>query len=154
LIDFIPIDFFEVLSFVAVSSKTDDQVRPKMTDLLTTSCHCGNVKFSFPATSAGIVCCHCADCRKMHGNYNAMLAAPRNDVRFEASETLHWYDSSPNASRGFCTRCGSRLFKDNLGSNWLMVSAGAVNGPTGKRTIRNLWVQSKGDWYDLPEIAT
>jgi hypothetical protein len=89
----------------------------------------------------------------MHGNYNAMLAAPRNEVRFEESETLHWYDSSPNAKRGFCTKCGSRLFKDNLGSDRLMVSAGAVNGATGKHIIRNLWELSKGDWYDMPALV-
>ena len=34
-----------------------------------------------------------------------------------------------------------------------MVSAGAIDGPTGKRIVRNLWAESKGDWYDLPEVA-
>jgi hypothetical protein len=34
-----------------------------------------------------------------------------------------------------------------------MVSAGVIDGPTGKRIIRNLWEQSKGDWYDLPPLA-
>ena len=86
----------------------------------------------------------------MHGNYNAMLAAPRGAVRFERDTTLHWYASSDKARRGFCTTCGSRLFKDNLGSDRLMVSAGVIDEATGKRIIRNLWEGSKGDWYDLP----
>ena len=116
-------------------------------------CHCGGVIFSIPSDSAGVVACHCEDCRKMHGNYNAMLAAPRGEVQFEADGTLHWYASSDKARRGFCTFCGSRLFKDNLGSDRLMVSAGVIDGPTGKRIIRNLWEQSKGDWYDLPALG-
>lgn len=121
-----------------------------MSERLQGRCHCGGVAFSIPASSGGVVACHCEDCRKMHGNYNAMLAAPRDDVQFERDATLHWYASSDKARRGFCTECGSRLFKDNLGTDLLMVSAGVIDGPTGKRIIRNLWVPSKGDWYDLP----
>jgi hypothetical protein len=121
-----------------------------MSSTLHGSCHCGSVRFTIPADSAGVVACHCSDCRKMHGNYNAMLAAPRDAVSFESNATVHWYESSDRARRGFCTRCGSRLFKDNLGSDRLMVSAGVIDGDTGKRIIRNLWGQSKGDWYDLP----
>lgn len=125
-----------------------------MSDLLRGRCHCGGVIFTIPADSAGVVACHCSDCRQMHGNYNAMLAAPREAVVFEASETLHWYRSSDAARRGFCSTCGSRLFKDNFGSPRLMVSAGLIEGATGKRIVRNLWPESKGDWYDLPEVAT
>lgn len=124
-----------------------------MTERLHGRCHCGQVSFSIPSDSAGVVACHCDDCRKMHGNYNAMLAAPRGDVQFQTDATLHWYASSDKARRGFCTVCGSRLFKDNLGSDRLMVSAGVIDGPTAKRIIRNLWEQSKGDWYDLPTLG-
>lgn len=124
-----------------------------MSDFLRGRCYCGSVAFTVPADSVGVVACHCSDCRRMHGNYNAMLAAPREAVVFEASETLHWYRSSDAARRGFCSVCGSRLFKDNLGSPRLMVSAGAIDGATGKRIIRNLWPESKGDWYDLPEVV-
>ncbi|MFN0116587.1 MAG: GFA family protein, partial [Paracoccaceae bacterium] len=102
-----------------------------MTDTLRGSCHCGAVAFTLPAASAGVVACHCGDCRKLHGNYNAMLAAPREAVRFEKDATLRRYASSGKARRGFCPTCGARLFKDNLGSDRLMVSAGAIDGDTG-----------------------
>lgn len=124
-----------------------------MSGILHGRCHCGGAVFSLPADSAGVVACHCTDCRRMHGNYNAMLAAPREAVFFESEETLHWYRSSETARRGFCVVCGSRLFKDNLGSARPMVSAGAIDGATRKRIVRNLFVESKGDWYDLPEVA-
>ncbi len=124
-----------------------------MRDVLHGRCHCGGVVFSLRADSAGVVVCHCTDCRQMHGNYNAMLAAPREAVQFTADATLHWYQSSEKSRRGFCSVCGSRLVKDNLGSARLMVSAGAIDGETGKRIVRNLFVESKGDWYDLPEAV-
>ena len=125
-----------------------------MTDRLTASCHCGGVALDFSADAIGVVCCHCTDCRKMHGNYNAMLAVPVDDIRFSAVETLTWYKSSDKARRGFCSHCGGRMFKENLGSGKYMLSAGTVDDATGKHIIRNLFVESKGDWYSLPEAVT
>lgn len=124
-----------------------------MSGVLRGRCHCGGVVFTVPADSAGIVACHCTDCRQMHGNYNAMLVAPREAAVLEASHTLHWYRSSDTARRGFCGVCGSRLFKDNLAPARFLVSAGVIDGTTGKRNMRNLWRESKGGWYDLPEVA-
>jgi hypothetical protein len=122
-----------------------------MTEVLHGACHCGRIQFTVPAAAVGVIACHCHDCQKIHGNYNVMLGAPRDQVAFAADATLNWYDSSDKARRGFCTVCGSRLFKDNLGSDRMMVSAGAIDdGRTGKRILKNLWEASKGDWYDLP----
>jgi hypothetical protein len=100
-----------------------------------------------------VIACHCHDCQKMHGNYNVMLGSPRDQLVFEADSTLTWFDSSEKAKRGFCSTCGSRLFKDNLGAPLMMVSAGAINEATGKSIIKNLWETSKGDWYALPDTT-
>lgn len=117
---------------------------------LSASCFCGRVRFSFPTSSVGVIACHCHDCQKMHGNYNVMLGVPTDELTLEVDATLTWYDSSEKAKRGFCNNCGSRLFKNNLGSPLIMVSAGVINEPTGKTIIKNLWEASKGDWYVLP----
>ncbi|MDO9418977.1 GFA family protein [Pararhizobium sp.] len=118
---------------------------------LTGSCQCGSIKFSIPAESAGVFCCHCGDCRKSHGNYMAVIGAPRNDVQFESDATLQWYARTDKARRGFCSTCGSRLFKDNLGTDLLMVSAGVIDGATGKHIVKNILTEFKGDWYPIPE---
>lgn len=113
-------------------------------------CFCGEVSFSFASENmAGAVACHCRDCQQMHGNYNAMAAVDRDALKLEKQDTLKWYASSDKAKRGFCTNCGSRLFKDNLGSPKMMVSMGVIDPPTGLRTIKNIWTESKGDWYDI-----
>lgn len=123
-----------------------------MADRLNASCRCGGVKFSIPVESAGVFCCHCGDCRKAHGNYMAVIGAPRDDVRFEEDGTLQWYGYSDKARRGFCSTCGSRLFKDNIGTDLLMVSAGVIDGDTGKQIVKNILTEFKGDWYELPEV--
>ncbi len=125
-----------------------------MTDMLNGRCHCGAVRLSLPAASAGVLACHCEDCRKMHGNYNAFIAAPVGDVVVEGVEALVWYQSSTASRRAFCATCGSRVLKEVTNAGRWLVSAGLIDGPTGKRIVRNLWEQSKGDWYDLPAVTS
>lgn len=118
--------------------------------IFTGQCHCGGVRFRIEGEAVGVVVCHCRDCQQMHGNANAMVAAPAKAVAIEDSGTLTWYASSAQAERGFCSRCGGRLFKRPAGGERLLVSAGTIDPPTGMKVIRNVWLQSKGDWYDAP----
>ncbi len=119
---------------------------------LSASCHCGAVRLAFPADSAGVLACHCGDCQKMHGNFNAFLAAPRDAVRLTGAAALVWYQSSPDSRRAFCGTCGARVLKEVTAAGRWLISAGLIDGPSGKRIIRNLWAPSRPDWYDLPGV--
>lgn len=125
-----------------------------MTEMLHASCHCGKVRIAVPASAAGVLACHCGDCQKMHGNFNAFLAAPRSDMQVTGEDALVWYQSSEASRRAFCGTCGSRVTKEITAAERWLISAGLVDGPTGRRIIKNLWEQSKPDWYDLPAIET
>lgn len=122
-----------------------------MSERLSASCRCGGVKFSIPAASAGIFACHCGDCRKAHGNYMVVIGAKLDELAFESDSTLAWWSYTDKARRGFCSTCGSRLFKENFGSGLMMVSAGVIDGDTGKQIVKNILPEFKGDWYALPE---
>ena len=124
-----------------------------MTGTLTASCHCGKVHITMSAGVAGILACHCGDCQKMHGNFNAFVAAPRAELAVTGEEALVWYQSSETSRRAFCGTCGARVVKEITAAGRWLVSAGLIDGPSGKRIIRNLWEQSKPDWYDLPQVA-
>jgi hypothetical protein len=124
-----------------------------MTDRLTGRCHCGGVAFTLPAASAGVLACHCQDCQRMHGNFNAFVAAPIAEVTLPARATLVWYQSSPDSRRAFCGTCGGRVLKEVTPAGRWLISAGLIDPPLHKRIIRNLWEASKPDWYDLPAIA-
>jgi hypothetical protein len=124
-----------------------------MAEMLRATCHCGKVHIDIPAAAAGVLACHCGDCRKMHGNFNAFVAARRADVAVTGEEALVWYQSSPDSRRAFCGTCGARVLKEQTAAGRWLVSAGLIDGPSGRRIIRNLWEQSKPDWYELPEVA-
>jgi len=123
-----------------------------MTGRLHATCHCGKVRMTLPADAAGVLACHCDDCRRMHGNFNAFLAVARADLALDGDEALVWYQSSPDSRRAFCGTCGARVAKEITAAGRWLVSAGLIEGPSGKRIIRNLWAQSKPDWYDLPDV--
>jgi hypothetical protein len=123
-----------------------------MTDTLIASCHCGAVRIALPVSAAGVLACHCGDCQKLHGNFNSFLAGPRAEMQVEGEAALVWYQSSKASRRAFCGTCGSRVVKEITGAGRWLVSAGLIDGPTGKRILRNLWEPSKPDWYDLPKV--
>ncbi len=89
----------------------------------------------------------------MHGNFNAFLAGPRAALTVTGESALVWYQSSAESRRAFCGTCGARVVKEITAAGRWLVSAGLIDGPTGKRIIKNLWVESKPDWYDLPQIS-
>ncbi|HSF64248.1 MAG TPA: GFA family protein [Paracoccaceae bacterium] len=124
-----------------------------MTDTLTASCHCGAVRLTLPASAAGVLACHCGDCQKMHGNFNAFLAAPMAEIALQGADALVWYASSPDSRRAFCGTCGARVLKEVTPAGRWLVSAGLIDGPTGRTILRNLWPQSKPDWYPLPPAS-
>lgn len=124
-----------------------------MTETLTASCHCGAVRLTLPRTAAGVLACHCGDCQKLHGNFNAFLAVSRAEVAVEGEDALVWYRSSAESRRAFCGTCGARVAKELTAAGRWLISAGLIDGPTGKRIIKNLWAPSKPDWYSLPEVA-
>ena len=123
-----------------------------MTGMLSASCHCGAIRLSLAGDAIGVLACHCGDCQKMHGNFNAFLVAPRDAIRIEGETALVWYQSSEESRRGFCGTCGARVVKEQTAAGRWLISAGLIDGASGKRIMRNLWAQAKPDWYDLPEI--
>lgn len=113
---------------------------------MTGGCLCGTVRFAVDGPLRPVVACHCAQCRRMSGNYVAATSAPRDSVTVQGD--VRWYRSSDSAHRGFCPLCGSNLFWDGPGTH-LSIMAGALDGPTGLTLKGHIFCADKGDWYDI-----
>jgi hypothetical protein len=122
-------------------------------DELHGSCHCGRVRVTMPASSTGVIACHCADCQKLHGNFFALLAAERSAVLWEGEENIQWYRSSPANERSFCAHCGSRLAKRPFEGSRIMVSAGLFDRSLPRKVLNNLWLEQKPAFYDAPRVG-
>lgn len=113
------------------------------------SCHCGRVEVTLPATSVGVVACHCGDCQKLHGNFFALLAADRAEVRWKGEGEIRWYRSSAANERGFCAHCGSRIAKRPVEGSRVMVSVGLFERSLPRKVMKHLWLEHKPDWYGV-----
>jgi hypothetical protein len=80
---------------------------------LTGGCHCGAVRYAVAGEPQHVALCHCADCRKSAGAPMVGWAAfAEADLTVTQGEVTT-YNSSGNAMRSFCPRCGSGLFYRN-----------------------------------------
>ena len=111
------------------------------------SCLCGRVRFSVLGPLRPVIGCHCAQCRKTSGHFVAATAAARDGLQIRGDVT--WYQSSASARRGFCGICGSSLFWDDPESSHISIHAGVFDGPIGQRIAGHIFVDDKGDYYDL-----
>jgi hypothetical protein len=112
------------------------------------ACYCGAVSFSVDGEVSGVISCHCYDCQRLNGNFNALVLADKGAVTISGEEHLRWFDTSPGIRRSFCDVCGSRLFKDK-GTEKLIISAGVFSPPLALPNAKNLWVESAGSWYEV-----
>jgi hypothetical protein len=115
-------------------------------------CLCGAVRFEVDGPLRDVVVCHCGECRRWAGHVWATSSAQRDEVRILGEGALRWIDSpesETHARRGFCGECGSSLFWEAPGRDTISFSAGALDPPTGLRTVKHIYTEYAGDYYDL-----
>ena len=116
------------------------------------SCLCGAVTYTVTGPMRDVVICHCVQCRKTSGHYVAATQADAADIEI-TGEGLRWFKSSDIAERGFCGICGSSLFWRRFDNGHVSIGAGTLDGDTGLKTSGQIWTHTKGDYYDLPDVA-
>lgn len=118
----------------------------------TGSCLCGAVSFEVDGALRAVINCHCGQCRKWSGHFVAATCAWKRDFQInDPGKALAWFRSSALAQRGFCRRCGSSLFWRLDDADTISIMAGALDGDTGLGTGAQIYVEYKGDYYDLGE---
>jgi hypothetical protein len=115
------------------------------------SCLCGGVVYEVTGPLRDVVGCHCTQCRKQTGHFMAATAAKHTDFRIVRQDTLRWYTSSDTAERAFCSKCGSTLFWQGKGRDYIAIAAGTLDGPTGVRTMGHIFCDDKGDYYEITD---
>ena len=115
------------------------------------SCLCGAVSFEVEGELPGPDACHCSICRRVSGHYWASTDLPRSAVTIHGAENVTWYQSSEKIRRGFCATCGSALFFDPVHRDWTAIAMGAFDKPTGTRLAKHIFVEDKGDYYEIAD---
>ncbi|MGI9450149.1 MAG: GFA family protein [Geminicoccaceae bacterium] len=118
---------------------------------VTGSCLCGAVRFRVTGPLRPVIACHCTQCRKQTGHYLAATGALLKDFNMLEDRGLKWYEASDIAKRGFCGHCGSTLFWQGHDADYIAIAAGSIERPTGLSIKAHIFVEDKGDYYDLDD---
>ena len=122
-------------------------------------CLCGGIRYAVRGGLGDVIDCHCERCRQFTGHHMAATSARLEDLSIDdADSLLRWFSPVPEASYGFCSRCGSSLFWQSAADPARRsICAGNLSTPTGLRTTQAWWTSQASDYYsrpDLPELAT
>ncbi|MGZ3687164.1 MAG: GFA family protein [Bdellovibrionota bacterium] len=112
------------------------------------SCLCGAVSFEVTGKLPPPSACHCTQCRKHSGHFEAGTDVPRSAVRVQGEQSLKWFRTE-NVRRGFCSTCGSSLFFDADGTDWIGIAMGAFDTPTDTKLLLHVFAANKGDYYEI-----
>jgi hypothetical protein len=115
------------------------------------SCLCRGVVFEVTGDLNEVVACHCSQCRKTSGHFGASIQVPASQLELLRHDTLAWYESTDQASKGFCTDCGSSLFWNLAGRDGWSVSAGAFDTAIPVQLSHHCFTSEKGDYYSLKD---
>jgi len=115
------------------------------------SCLCGAVTFKVEGNLPDPESCHCSKCRKHSGHFFASTDVPRSSMTVHGGNKVSWFQSSAKARRGFCSICGSSLFWDPIGRDWIGIAMGAFDKPTNTRLAVHIYAADKGDYYDIAD---
>ncbi len=114
-------------------------------------CLCGAVHYRVAGGLRPVIACHCSQCRRATGSYMTATAAMRETLTVEGAENITWFTSSDTARRGFCKHCGSNLFWEGKDLPYTSITAGSLDGPTGLKLDRHIFVADKGDYYAIAD---
>ena len=117
----------------------------------TGSCLCGGVRIEIGAPLRAPDACHCTQCRKQSGHYWVSTNVARSDLTVHGADKVVWRQSSERVRRGFCGTCGSFLFWDPIGKDFVAVAMGALDLPTETHLELHIFVSEKGDYYDIAD---
>ena len=117
----------------------------------TGACLCGAVRYRVTGPLRPVISCHCSQCRRTSGHFVAATATRKANFELTEDRGLTWFDSSPEARRGFCKVCGSSLFWERHGDPHISIMAGTLDGPTGLETAMHICLADAGDYYTVAD---
>jgi hypothetical protein len=89
----------------------------------------------------------------MTGHVMAATGARHTDFRLLSESKLGWFTSSDEARRGFCSQCGSTLFWQGVGRDYLSIAAGTLDDSSGLRIACHIFTADKGGYYEITDAA-
>ena len=114
----------------------------------TGKCFCGAVTWSSRGAKTRNLICHCESCKRATSSpITAFLGFARQDVTW--SGEINHYESSPGSWRGFCPKCGSRLyFKSDRWPDEVHIHAATLDDPDAYVPDQHVLWEERTPWLE------
>lgn len=124
------------------------------TKTLVGGCLCGAVRFHIEGAPKWVGTCHCSKCRRAHGAGSVSWVGVESG-RFrldEGRDALGTFESSPGATRNFCTRCGSpMLFHSTRWHGEMHIALGSLDPGHGLAPTVNAFFDDRAPWVHVED---
>ena len=118
-------------------------------DTWTGGCLCGACRYEIKGGPTRSGYCHCNMCKRATGGPFAVLARARRDALTWTKGRPAIYRSSPIATRGFCSQCGTPLFLQYDDDDLIRLTAGSLDHPEKISPAGHYGVESRLAWADI-----
>jgi hypothetical protein len=115
-------------------------------------CLCRAIVFECDAEPNWTLHCHCESCRRATSSpMTTWISVPRSAFRFKQG-TPRYYNSSPDATRGFCATCGSPLTYENRNiPGEIHLYAASLADPSHVRPTRHVFAEEQLPWLEIAD---
>jgi hypothetical protein len=115
-------------------------------------CLCGTVKFEIDPPTKWCAHCHCTVCRRAHGSaFVTWFGVLLEQFRIvSGEEDVRWYQSSKEAQRGFCKKCGSTmLFQSNRWADEMHIVLSNIVGEIDRSPAAHVFYDTHVEWFSV-----
>lgn len=116
------------------------------------SCMCGSIQYYVATPTLWCAHCHCTDCRAAHGAaFVTWFGVHEHKIEIQG-DSLAWYQSSENARRGFCSKCGTTLFfQSSRWSNETHIALGTLKDELDREPSSHVYWDRHVPWLQLSD---
>ncbi len=122
-----------------------------MKETLSGRCMCGAVSWSSTDTITRRLSCHCIDCQKATSSpFTTFVGLPPKSVEWTGD--INHFESSPGSQRGFCPKCGTRLyFRSDKWPGEIHIHAATLDDSAGYIPDAHVVMESAVPWLKLAD---
>ncbi|ANM16388.1 GFA family glutathione-dependent formaldehyde-activating protein [Rhizobium sp. N541] len=110
-------------------------------------CQCGAVRYRAEGELGYPHLCHCRMCQKAAGNYFMPLGGVMHSNFTLTRGAPKWFQSSDLVRRGFCGDCGTPLFYDIPGTDFINITLGSLDDPDVVKPVMQSNTGRRMSWF-------
>ncbi len=121
--------------------------------MITGSCLCGKVSYTYEGEISEVALCHCSQCRQAQGGAFATNSPVDSRLlKISGKQHIKEYQTSDVKVRAFCSHCGSPMYsaRSDL-PNITRLRMGTIKTNIECENKYHIYTDSKASWHNITD---